>query len=321
MLASNRASEAPTDQPSSVRLCLTPSPTRGEGKVGYGRSGPLKPPFIPALCTPPTLRRMKATSEAPATHYRLAPETWELAIEDYRNGASAKEVGAKWKVAASSVYRHAALMGAGKRAVGDARARAHARMVEEEEASLRALNPVGSRALKGLFSPARSSEPDADDPHVLMRTAILASGRAMTGRLWAEAKALAGLAESYGRLSEKRTGGGTMRTVDDVPLNLVVEIATQWWSYSDRVRLPEHADESHPDQIARRRYWAHRDKWEKLSEESIDTMKANALYQAKQELKAEAEQAAEEARLAAARGEEPAAPEPSGSQLRVRTPI
>lgn len=232
---------------------------------------------------------MKASADAPATYYRLEPETWALAIEEYRNGASAKEVGAKWKVAPSSVYRHAALMGAGKRAVGDARARAHARMVEEEEASLRALNPVGSRALKGLFSPARSSEPDADDPHVLMRTAILASGRAMTGRLWAEAKALAGLAESYGRLSEKRTGGGgSANSVDDVPLEVIVEIALNTWSYSDRIRLPEHGDESHPDQIARRRYWAHHEKWERIREESLQAMRKNALTEARMALAAEA---------------------------------
>lgn len=265
---------------------------------------------------------MKATTEAPATHYRLAPETWELAIEDYRNGASAKEVGAKWKVAASSVYRHAALTGAGKRAVGDARARAHARMVEEEEASLRALNPVGSRALKGLFSPARSSEPDADDPHVLMRTAILASGRAMTGRLWAEAKALAGLAESYGRLSEKRTGGsGAVTSVDDVPLDVIVDILTDWDSWNERMILREGADESHPDQRARRRYEQYQEKRDGIIKMIEDTRHEKAVAQAKAELKAEAELAAEEARAAAARGGAGSAPEPSGSQFRVRTPI
>ncbi len=256
---------------------------------------------------------MKATTEAPATHYRLAPETWELAIEDYRNGASAKEVGAKWKVSASSVYRHAGEMGAGKRAVGDARARAHARMVEEEEASLRALNPVGSRALKGLFSPARASEPDADDPHVLMRTAILASGRAMTGRLWAEAKALAGLAESYGRLSEKRAGGGTIRTVNDVPLDVIVEMWINPWSYKERLRLPDHADESHPDQIARRRYWAYEEKWEGLMMEAQESREARLLKEAREtaqaELKAETEQAGEETRAAAPRDEPPEAPD------------
>ena len=237
---------------------------------------------------------MKSSAEAPATHYRLSDEVKALAVEEYLNGATAIDVATKWKTSAGSVYRWARLaQPGGKRAVGDARSRAHARMVEEEEASLRALNPVGSRALKGLFSPARSSEPDADDPHVLMRTAILASGRAMTGRLWAEAKALAGLAESYGRLSEKRTGGGgAASTVDDVPLDLVVEIALNQWSYMDRMRLPDHADESHPDQIARRRYWENNEKWAKIRADSIETMRGNMLNQARLELKAEAEQAA-----------------------------
>ena len=139
----------------------------------------------------------------------------------------------------------------------------------------------------------RAGEPDAADPHVLMRTAILASGRAMTGRLWAEARALAELAESYGRLSEKRTGGGgAASSIDDVPLELVAEIALNEWCYMDRMRLPDHADESHPDQVVRRRYWAHRDKWERISNESIDIMRANALNQARLDLEAEAEQAA-----------------------------
>lgn len=81
---------------------------------------------------------MRASIEAPATHNRLGPETWEMVAEAYRHGATAKPVAAKWKVAPSSVYRQAAAMGAGKRAVGDARARAHARMVEEGEAATRA---------------------------------------------------------------------------------------------------------------------------------------------------------------------------------------
>ena len=45
--------------------------------------------------------------------------------------------------------------------------------------------------------------------------AMLASGRAMKGRLWNEAKALAGLAESYARLGERARGGGqTIETLD-----------------------------------------------------------------------------------------------------------
>lgn len=277
---------------------------------------PCRPPSIPARRAPAILPRMRSSAEAPATHYRLSPETWEIIAEEYRNGATAGDIAAKWKVSASSVYRHACKDGWTKASMGDARSRAHARMVEEEEAATRALNPVGSRALKGLFSPARESEPEAADPHVLMRTAILASGRAMTGRLWAEAKALAGLAESYGRLSEKRTGGGGAVTcVDDVPLDVIVEIKLNPWSYMDRMRLPEHGDESHPDQIARRRYWEDIEKAHRMGDEIFEAMQRNAVDEAKAELsaeaeaEAEAEQAAEDARLAAARGEAPQAPD------------
>ena len=153
----------------------------------------------------------RRAEEAPATHYRLEPETWAMAVEDYADGATAKEVGAKWKMAPSSVYRQAAAMGRGKRSVGDARARAHARMVEEEEAAHRALQPTGSRALKGLFSPAPVDDPEAGSPERLMQVATLASGRAMRGRLWAEARALAGLAESYARLAERETAWARAR--------------------------------------------------------------------------------------------------------------
>lgn len=150
----------------------------------------------------------RAYVEAPATHYRLSGETWAIIAEEYRNGATAKDVGAKWKVAPSSVYRHACQDGWTKKSMGDARARAHARMVEAEEEASRALMPVGSRALKGLFAPPKADHPDAGDPAALAKLATLASGRAMTGRLWAEARALAGLAESYGRLGQRVQGPG-----------------------------------------------------------------------------------------------------------------
>ena len=145
----------------------------------------------------------RANAEAPATHFRLKPETWAIIAEEYKNGATARDLGAKWKVAPSSIYRYACRDGFTKKGMGDARARAHARMVEEEEAAQRSLNPVGSRALKALFNPAPVDDPDAGDPGALAKAAILASGRAMKGRLWAEAKALAGLAEAYARLRDR----------------------------------------------------------------------------------------------------------------------
>lgn len=178
----------------------------------------------------------RAYAEAPATHFRLKPETWALIAEEYKNGATAKDLGAKWKVSATTVYRYACRDGWTKKGMGDARARAHARMVEEEEAAHRSMNPVGSRALKGLFSPAPVEDHDAADPAALARAATLASGRAMKGRLWAEAKALAGLAESYARLADRQAAVGL--NAYNVPLRVVAEVLDDaGGSVSDRLRI------------------------------------------------------------------------------------
>ncbi len=63
------------------------------------------------------------------------------------------------------------------------------------------------------------------DLEALAKLATVTSGRAMTGRLWSEARALAGLAESYSRLGERaagaRGGGGSIATID---LGLLLEI-------------------------------------------------------------------------------------------------
>jgi hypothetical protein len=191
---------------------------------------------------------MRATTEAPATHYRLAPETWAEIVEEYLDGATAKEVAAKWKTSAGSVYRWTReLKPGGKRGNGEARARAHARLVAEEEEVVGAGRSVGSRALKGLFAPARADDPDATDPAALAQAATLASGRAMKGRLWAEAKALAGLAETYARLESRavadRKNGMTIETVD---IRLLAEILMHpnpderlaMWNFKDGT--PEH---------------------------------------------------------------------------------
>lgn len=162
----------------------------------------------------------RAYVEAPATHFRLKPETWAIIAEEYKNGASAKDIGAKWKVAPSSVYRHACSDGWTKKSMGDARARAHARMVEEEEAASQSLNPIGSRALKSLFAPAPADDPEMTDPAALAKQATLASGRAMRGRLWTEAKALAGLAESYRRLAAAEAAARNAATQAE---------AQSWW--------------------------------------------------------------------------------------------
>lgn len=196
----------------------------------------------------------RAYVEAPATHYRLSPETWAIIGEEYRNGAMAKDVAAKWKVAPSSVYRHACRDGWTKKSMGDARARAHARMVEAEEEAARALHPVGTRALRNLFSPAPTDDPEADDPVALARAATLASGRAMKGRLWNEAKALAGLAESYARLGERAKRREL--TVETMDLKLLFE-AMNCDQEIIRERFWIHGDED-PERPVKSAYWAQR---------------------------------------------------------------
>ena len=43
--------------------------------------------------------------------------------------------------------------------------------------------------LKTLFAPERADDPHGGDPIALARVAPMASGRAMRGRLWIEARA------------------------------------------------------------------------------------------------------------------------------------
>jgi len=196
----------------------------------------------------------RAYVEAPATHYRLTPETWAIIAEEYKNGATAKALGAKWKVAPSSVYRYASRDGFTKKGMGDARARAHARMVEEEEAATRGLNPVGSRALAGLFSPAPSGDETAGDPGALAQAATLASGRAMHGRLWAEAKALAGLAESYEKLAERRDQRREAMSMDNLPLAARLEVLASEGN-DQRFSLIGSEPGRDPDHDVKHAYW------------------------------------------------------------------
>lgn len=199
----------------------------------------------------------RAYVEAPATHFRLKPETWAIIAEEYRNGATAKDIGAKWKVAPSSVYRHACADGWTKKTMGDARARAHARMVEAEEASVRSMQPVGSRALKALFQPAPADDPEATDPAALSKAATLASGRAMKGRLWNEARALAGLAETYSKLAEREAKGSEAArlTAETVDLPLLFDILVTD-NEAARARFALWGDGPETEHYAlRKRYW------------------------------------------------------------------
>ena len=72
-----------------------------------------------------------------------------------------------------------------------------------------AAEPAVAPEAARLFDEPGPDEADtAGDAAALARLATLASGRAMQGRLWAEARALAGLAESYARLADRAARRG-----------------------------------------------------------------------------------------------------------------
>jgi hypothetical protein len=139
--------------------------------------------------------------DAPA-HYRLSTETWEIILKEYREGATAPFLASKWRVSIHAVRKRITQHKSTKRDWGDAQAigQAVAREAELEEARRNSPEAVAARLFDGM---ATLDEAEAGDPAALMRVATRASGRAMTGRLWSEARALAGLAESYARLAER----------------------------------------------------------------------------------------------------------------------
>jgi len=156
-------------------------------------------------------------------YYRLSTETWELILKEYREGATAPFLSRKWRVSEHAIRKRCTQHGATKRDWGDAQAiaQATAREAELEEARRNAPEAVAARLFTGI-----DMEADEGDAAVLGRTAVLVSGRAMKGRLWNEAKALAGLAETYSRLAEReaKNAEAAKLTVETIDLQLLFDI-------------------------------------------------------------------------------------------------
>jgi hypothetical protein len=219
------------------------------------------PPAVP-LPDPPKADR-------PA-HYRLSTETWLLILKEYREGATAPYLASKWRVSEHAVRRRITMHGATKREWGDGQviAMATAREAELEAARRNSPEAVAARLFAGLPMPSDEGEPDGgEDPAALARMAMLASGRAMRGRLWAEARALGALAETYQRLAaregEAAGGGGGVRgsgpdgalTVADLPLALVLQVMEM--GGEERTALFGYLPEGRPDpdRAVRKAYW------------------------------------------------------------------
>ena len=171
----------------------------------FGRT----PPLTADAATP---QPRAAAGEKPA-HYRLSSATWEIILGEYVQGATVTELCAKWRVSTHAVRKRITNHGATKREHGDreAMAQAHEREQARAQARREAAEATPEARAKRLFEADPDEDEETGDPAALARLAILASGRAMKGRLWAEAKALAGLAESYGRVGERSGGGAAGR--------------------------------------------------------------------------------------------------------------
>lgn len=89
----------------------------------------------------------KSHPDARPTWFRLSEASWAMIAEEYKNGATADELSAKWKVAARTIYRRAGLGGWTKKAHGDAVAREHAAAFEAEADAARRAALGGAGAL------------------------------------------------------------------------------------------------------------------------------------------------------------------------------
>ena len=156
---------------------------------------------------PPPVPLPSPPAEDRPAHYRLSDDTWEIICKEYREGATAPFLARKWRVSEHAIRKRVTKHGATKRAWGDAQAigQALAREAELEEARRNSPEAVAARLFDGI---AGLDEAEEGDPAALARVATRASCRAMTGRLLAEARALAGLAESYARLAARGRDGG-----------------------------------------------------------------------------------------------------------------
>lgn len=161
-------------------------------------------------------------SDRPA-HYRLSTATWELILKEYREGATARELALKWRVSQHAVRKRITMHDSTKRDWGDSQAITQAVLREAELAKARANTPEAKAAR--LFAADPDEDAAAGDPGELARAAVLASGRAMRGQLWTEARTLAGLAEVYTRLAERRAaaaataaaGADAVTAIDGAP--------------------------------------------------------------------------------------------------------
>ena len=173
------------------------------------------------------------------------PEVWTQVRKDYLSGLDAKTVAARHDVTEASIRARATKEGWSR----------HPR----SEAATPAPQPLSPDDAADL------SPDDPNDPAALARAAAQASGRALHAQDFAQARALAALAETYRKLADRDGPGRAARlTIKTAPLQLVFDILTNTSEAENRFAMNT-SDKS--DWELRGQYWQAKQKLERANTE------------------------------------------------------
>lgn len=190
-------------------------------------------------------------------HYRLSKATWEIILDEYRNGATVPELSERWRVSGHALRKRITMHGATKRDWGDqiavetAKAR-EAAQEEAEKARLAEETAAQAAMAQALFGPLKPEDAHEGKAAVLASTAMIASGRAMLMRRLPEAQALARLAEVYVRLMDRQDRANSF---ENTPLEILLAARFNGEMMSARFALTPESKYDDPDHELKSLYW------------------------------------------------------------------
>lgn len=216
-----------------------PEPPRGEFPVRRPKKAP----------TP-------GAEDRPA-HYRLSGATWEIILDEYRNGATVPELSERWRVSGHALRKRITVHGATKRDWGDriaietAKAR-EAAQGEAEKARVEQEAAAEAALAQALFGPLTAEDAHEGKAAVLASTAMIASGRAMLMRRLPEAQGLARLAEVYVRLMDRQEKA---HSFENTPLEVLLAARFNGEMMSARFALTPESKHDDPQYELKALYW------------------------------------------------------------------
>ncbi len=153
-------------------------------------------PLLPGEPGQVSLAEARAYDPQP-TWNRQDPVAWAMIREEYQAGATAKQLGVKWRMSPTSIYRHAYQEGWSKKALAKqvAKAALARAAVAEDEAVARLDAEVAAEA-----APPPPLEDEPDTPEALRALTLAALARRLRSGEHTEAERLGKLAETLGKM-------------------------------------------------------------------------------------------------------------------------